>query len=117
MINISEKYKFGLGGRLIFLVVAVALLALLFIMSPTVKFPLVFYKLSLVTIGAILGYYLDMVLFPNFRPKDLADDIEEAKSKSESAAVMSGLYQVASSALIRRAIIVGAAIFAVSRGI
>ena len=58
------------------------------------------YKLSLVTLAATVGYWIDRGLFPYARPNDirLTDPIER------------------SAAMIRRAVIVGACVVGVSLG-
>lgn len=57
------------------------------------------YKLSLITMAAVAGYWIDRSLFPYSRP----DQIK--------------LVEAHSAAMIRRAIIVGAAMLAVSLGV
>ncbi|ATG73663.1 hypothetical protein AN401_07165 [Zobellella denitrificans] len=42
-------------------------------LSP-VQLPVVLYKLGLVTLGGVLGYWLDRGLFPYARPHQLLDD-------------------------------------------
>lgn len=38
------------------------------------QFPVVLHKFSLVTLSAILGYWLDRHIFPESRPSDLMED-------------------------------------------
>lgn len=45
---------------------AVALLVLVFLVSPA-QFPVVLHKLALVSLGGVLGYWLDRHLFPDAR--------------------------------------------------
>lgn len=77
-----------------FTCVAFALLALLVWTSPA-QLPVVAYKFTLVTGAAVLGYWLDRHLFPNAREKGYASDLW----------------------MLRRAIIVGACVIAVSIGL
>lgn len=50
-----------------FLLLAVALLALITSVSP-VQLPVVAYKLSLISLAAVVAYWLDRALFPYARP-------------------------------------------------
>lgn len=59
------------------------------------------YKLSLITMAAVIGYWIDRSLFPYARPDDLV--LTEAVERS--------------AAMLRRAIIVGCAMLAASLGV
>lgn len=50
-----------------FIVLAVALIGLIFALSP-VQLPVVAYKLSLISLAAVVAYWLDRALFPYARP-------------------------------------------------
>jgi hypothetical protein len=52
-----------------FLLLAAALLGLIAALSP-VQLPVVAYKLSLISLAAVVGYWLDRTLFPYARPGD-----------------------------------------------
>lgn len=93
-----------LKDRLIFLGIALALMAYIGVTSPDIKFPLMLHKLSLVTIAAVVGYFLDVILFPKFRPHLWQDNI-------------TNFQQIVSSILIRRAIIIAAMVLGVSMGV
>ncbi|MBU1692291.1 MAG: putative holin [Gammaproteobacteria bacterium] len=80
------------------LLISLALLALIYWVSPQ-QLPVVIYKLALLTTSAWVAYWIDRTLFPYARP---------------DASNMMWL-QVAGQ--IRRAIIVGAAMIAVSIGL
>jgi len=81
--------------------IAAALLLLLLWWIAPQNLDVVIYKLSLVTLAAVLGYHLDCNLFPYARPGDaLADDHRD-----------SGM------AMVRRAIIVAAAMLGVTMGL
>ena len=76
-----------------FSIVAVLLLLALYFLAPQ-QLPLVVYKLSLVTLAAVLGYWLDRHLFPYHRiRRDMDAGIMEPR-------------------MIRRAVIVGATMVA-----
>lgn len=113
MINVTGLYKKAIGFRLIFVALVLVLGALLYSVSPDVKFPLMVYKVTLVTIGACIGYILDMILFPNFRPKDIAEEIDTVTDEVH----LQGLYRIASASVLRRSIVVSAAILAVCLGL
>lgn len=83
------------------LLVTLVLIALIAVLSPQ-QLPVSLYKLSLLTMAAVAGYWIDRSLFPYARP----DDISLAPSAILQA-----------SAMLRRAIIVGAAMLAVSLGV
>lgn len=80
------------------LLVTFALIALVAVLSPQ-QLPVSLYKLSLITTAAVAGYWIDRSLFPYSRP----DQIKMA--------------DVHSASMLRRAIIVGAAMLAVSLGV
>lgn len=106
----DQVYTSGQIHRIFYLITGLALLAFIYVVSPEVKFPLVLYKLSLVSIGSILGLYLDMMLFPNFRPKDLLDDLPSSENPKE-------WINLISASLIRRAFIMLAVILGISLGV
>lgn len=51
--------------------ITIALLLCLAIVAPT-KLPVVLYKSGLVTLGGVLGYWIDRALFPYARPDQVA---------------------------------------------
>lgn len=82
------------------LLITLVLLAAIAVLSPQ-QLPVSLYKLSLITMAAVVGYWIDRSLFPYARPDDLAlTDVRER-----------------SAAMLRRAIIVGCAMLAVSLGV
>ena len=83
------------------LLVTLALAGLVYVFSPQ-QLPVSLYKLSLITMAAVVGYWIDRSLFPYARPDDL--------SLATSDVLMA-------SAMLRRAIIVGCAMLAVSLGV
>ena len=83
------------------LLITLVLVGLIALLSPQ-QLPVSLYKLSLITMAAVCGYWIDRSLFPYARP----DDITLATSAILQAAAM-----------LRRAIIVGAAMLAVSLGV
>lgn len=83
------------------IVLNVLLLGMIFVIAPQ-QAPVTLYKLSLVTLAGLVGYWLDRALFPYARP-DIY--IDKAGFKVELFACM-----------LRRAIIVGCAMLAMGLG-
>jgi len=54
-------------SRTIFLALSIVLLTAVFLISPA-QIPVIIFKASLVTLAAILGYWIDYLLFPHMRP-------------------------------------------------
>jgi len=97
-----------LKSRFTFVLIALSLLGYIFMTSPDIKFPLVLHKLSLVSIAAVVGYFLDVILFPNFRPHDWAKTYEHR---------IKGDDKVVAAILIRRAVVIVGVILGVSMGV
>ncbi|WP_181939703.1 putative holin [Pectobacterium odoriferum] len=94
---------------------AVLLLVLIGLVSPQ-QLPVVIYKISLITLAAVLGYWLDRSLFPK---AGLAQYLEHKPDMMKTGIypVKSGCEWVFAAALIRRAIIVAAVCLAVAMGL
>lgn len=82
--------------------VALALTVLVWLMAPQ-QLPVTVYKLSLVSAAAVAGYWLDRSLFPYARP----DDVLEALGHTSLSFA---------AAMLRRAIVVAAAMLAMGLG-
>ena len=54
-------------SRTIFVAISLLLLTAVFFISPA-QIPVIIFKASLVTLAAILGYWIDYLLFPHMRP-------------------------------------------------
>tara|TARA_B110000438_G_scaffold191292_1_gene182919 strand:- start:1602 stop:1886 length:285 start_codon:yes stop_codon:yes gene_type:complete len=54
-------------NRGLFAIITSLLLVSVFLISPA-QLPVIIYKASLVTLAAILGYWIDYLLFPHMRP-------------------------------------------------
>lgn len=112
------------------IILAVALLAAITIISPE-QLGVTLYKLSLVSIAAILGYHLDRALFPYASPgsylsgdwkQQLADRKvnhcgESSSSDAPEYPVISGYELIFAVVLIRRALIVAAVCLGVTMGL
>jgi hypothetical protein len=104
--NSKNTYRvFGLGGRIVYLALAVALAYFLFTYYP-IKFELLVGKATYAALGAILAYFIDVLLFPNYRLNDLA----KHKDEPEYA-------QVIAAAQVRRALIVIACVLGICLGL
>ncbi|BEV08004.1 putative holin [Methylophilus sp. DW102] len=73
--------------------------------------PVTLYKLSLVTLAALVGFWLDRLLFPYARPDQVMGRVP-----SNSWRCVDNRETVFSACLIRRAIIVGCAMLAMGLG-
>lgn len=80
---------------------ATLLLALLVWLMAPQQLPVSVYKLSLVTMAAVAGYWIDRSLFPYARPDPQADD---------------GHQLLYAASMLRRAVIVGCAMLAMGLG-
>lgn len=108
-------------------VITVVLLIAILLLAPH-QLKVSIYKLSLVTMAAVVGYWLDRSLFPYARPDSFGPQLEDAILADEDAIEANGGHQdilvsVSSStdllfaaAMIRRALIVGAAMLAMGLG-
>lgn len=83
------------------LLITLVLLTIIALLSPQ-QLPVSLYKLSLITMAAVVGYWIDRSLFPYARP----DQITIGRMDVLIAAAM-----------LRRAFIVGCAMLAVSLGV
>ncbi|MDO5290222.1 MAG: putative holin [Pseudomonadota bacterium] len=109
------------------LIVALALAALVWLMAPQ-QLPVSVYKLSLLTMAAVAGYWIDRSLFPYARPDSfLADEPlqdEPPRPQAECgtddvctlAVASDASPRLMAAAMLRRAIIVAAAMLAVGLG-
>jgi hypothetical protein len=88
--------------------VALTLASLVASVAPQ-QLPVSLYKLSLVTMAGVLGYWLDRSLFPYARPDRLFPQAETSGDALPRAIVLA-------SAMLRRAIVVAAAMLATGLG-
>ncbi|BCZ41309.1 TPA: putative holin [Serratia marcescens] len=107
------------------IILAVVLLLAIAIVSP-MQLGVTLYKLSLVSIAAILGYHLDRALFPYASPGSyLIDDWKNALGKPPIPSgrnepefpVATGYELVFAAVLLRRALIVSAICIGVTMGL
>lgn len=102
-----------LGG---WLLTAVALIVIIAQVSPQ-QIPIVVYKLALISLAAVLGYWLDRSLFPDSSPGTLMTEGMPRDCNYEHPGSLIDWYVVLAAALIRRAIIVAAVCLSVAMGL
>jgi len=107
--------------------IATLLLALLVWLIAPQQLPVSLYKLSLVTLAGVVGYWLDRSMFPYARPDrflpatEIDDTFRVGDDQVECAIELSldldaKLVQLAGMAMLRRAVIVAATMLAVGLG-
>ncbi|HWV09734.1 MAG TPA: putative holin [Pseudomonas sp.] len=104
----------------LWLLAAVLLLALIAVVSP-VQLPVVLYKLALVALAVVVGYWVDRALFPYARPdgyleRDWRFGTEEPEGDVDFR-IVPAYGRVFNAAMLRRAIIVGAVLHAMASGL
>lgn len=101
-------------------------IALLCVVAVTAwhQLPVVIYKIALVSLAGVAGYWLDRALFPYARPDNyLVDDwrvtpvAETGSAGAVDYPVVGGYQRVYAAAMTRRAIVVAAVILGVSLGL
>lgn len=104
--------------------IAIVLLALIYHVAPQ-QLPVVLYKLSLLSLAGIAGYWLDRHLFPYARPDSYLDSVDwrrwlQKRGKSSYApdlTVTNGYHLVFCAAQLRRALVVSACVVGVALGV
>ncbi|MBZ9610790.1 putative holin [Rheinheimera maricola] len=96
------RRTFALPRLTLWAIVAVILLFAIAMVSPQ-QLPVVLYKLALVTLASVLGYWVDRSLFPYDRPHTYAETGEDLMPR--------GL------AMLRRALIVLACVLGLTLGL
>lgn len=116
----------------VWMLITLVLLAAVFAIAPQ-QLPVSLYKLSLVTLAAVVGYWIDRSLFPYARPAyllDLQDTLAEGTAPvvcdddDACTLLVTGmgtvhadlLLQLTATSMLRRAIIVGCAMLAMGLG-
>jgi len=105
----------------LFIILAIALLALIAVLSP-VQLPVVAYKAALIALAAVLGYWLDRVLFPYARPdsylyRDWRHGTDEPEGDVDFPVAKPEYIRAFCTAQIRRAVIVGCVVIGVAVGL
>jgi disulfide bond formation protein DsbB len=104
------------------LIAAVLLAILVYLIAPQ-QLPVSLYKLSLVALAAVAGYWIDRSLFPYARPDAFmqVESFQEVGQLDDNTATLevrtdANLMRLMGAAMLRRSIIVAAAMIAVSLG-
>ena len=104
----------------IWITLALALVLAIALVSP-IQLPVVLYKVALVALAAVLGYWLDRVLFPYARPDSyLVYDWRYGSTEPEGKAdypVTFDHVMPFCAAMLRRALIVCAVVVGVTQGL
>lgn len=103
--------------------VALVLALLVWAIAPQ-QLPVSLYKLSLVTLAGVVGYWLDRSMFPYARPDEFLPDTERAIDVPEAGDQVCTLLvapdesqlRLAGTAMLRRALIVAATMLAMGLG-
>ncbi|QPF74222.1 hypothetical protein G8A07_15715 [Roseateles sp. DAIF2] len=102
--------------------IAIALAALVWSFAPH-QLPVSLYKLSLVTLAGVVGYWLDRSMFPYARPDDFLPESRQALDLADKDASCTLLVapdaeqlRLAGAAMLRRALIVAATMLAMGLG-
>ncbi len=102
------------------LLTALLLIIAIALISPQ-QLPVALYKLSLISLAAVVAYWLDRSLFPYARPDGyLERDWRHGTDEPEGGAdfrVVPGYVLPFCTAMLRRAIIVGAVVIGVALGL
>ena len=102
------------------LLLAVCLVVVIALVSPQ-QLPVATYKLSLISLATVAGYWLDRSLFPYARPdsyleRDWRHGTDEADFDVDYR-IVPGHHWVFCAAMLRRAMVVGAVVLAVALGL
>ena len=104
----------------LFLLLSVVLLVALAVVSP-VQLPVALYKLTLIALAAVVGYWLDRALFPYARPdgylvRDWRHGTDEPVGDVDYPVVQAYI-RVFTAAMLRRAIVVGCVVLGIAAGL
>lgn len=104
----------------VWLLASLVLLLVLALMSPQ-QLPIALYKLTLIALAAVVGYWVDRGLFPYARPDGyLVRDWRYGTDEPEGDVdfpVCGPYHRVFTAAMLRRALIVGAVVIGVALGL
>ena len=100
--------------------IALILLVLVALLSPQ-QIPIAVYKLSLIALAAVVGYWVDRMIFPYARPDGYLD-IDWRHGTDEPInqvdfKVVNGYHTIFAAAMLRRAIVVAAVVLGVALGL
>lgn len=101
------------------IIATIALAIIIGLLSPQ-QLPVSLYKLSLVTMAAVVAYWLDRALFPYARPASYLSSADWRKDgptcDDADHVIVTGYELVFAAAMLRRALIVAGAMLAIGLG-
>lgn len=102
------------------LILNLVLIGIIIAIAPQ-QFPVTLYKLSLVTLAGLVGYWLDRALFPYARPDSFVTYIDliyggSKKPAGKERRIAPNDILIFNASMLRRAIIVGCAMLAMGLG-
>jgi len=113
--------RFHYFPRMLGWLIAAALLVIAIAVISPQQLPIALYKLNLISLAAVVAYWLDRALFPYARPDSyLQTDWRKGTNEPYDEAdyrVVAGYEQVFAAALIRRALIVIGVVVGVALGL
>jgi hypothetical protein len=120
LVKVTRAWLSKLPRMFEWLLAAIALCALIFLLAPQ-QLPVSAYKISLIAIAGVMGYWLDRSLFPYARPDSFQGSTTEHDECDGCALSFELEYEPPNDLLfavsmVRRAVIVAAAMIAVGLG-
>lgn len=105
----------------LFLLIAAALLAVIAMVSPA-QLPVVLYKAALISLAAVLGYWIDRSLFPYARPdsylwRDWRKGTDEPEGEADFPVADEAYMAAFCAAQLRRAVVVGCVVLGTAAGL
>ena len=105
----------------LFIVLAMLLLAVIAMVSP-VQLPVVLYKAALISLAAVLGYWIDRSLFPYARPdsylwRDWRKGTDEPEGEADFPVADEAYMAAFCAAQLRRAVVVGCVVLGTAAGL
>lgn len=105
----------------LFLLLAILLLVVIAVAKP-VQLPVVAYKVALVALAAVMGYWLDRALFPYARPdsylwRDWRKGTDEPEGEVDFPLANVAYIPAFCAAQLRRALVVGGVVLGVAAGL
>lgn len=105
----------------LFLLIAAALLAVIAMVSPA-QLPVVLYKAALISLAAVLGYWIDRSLFPYARPdsylwRDWRKGTDEPEGEADFPVADDAYMAAFCAAQLRRAVVVGCVVLGTAAGL
>lgn len=103
-------------NRLLFVILTVALVYAVKVYLPK-DMNIIMFKATLVTLGAVIGYWLDVLLFPHFKPKVFKNAILDHYKANATTEKVHGLCVVSAGIQVRRALVIFATVLTMGIGL